>query len=178
MIKIIEKEPYKSFDRWKNRECLMYPNFMLKDEKEYFVLNRREPESSSNKQENQKILDKLKETNGKYTFFYGQFENPFEMLEDIILKRHLIIADENRPFDSRMTNEGSIDFHGNRDVYSSAFMYRIFDNELEKTLRQIVTFVNSEEWNKAEKELKKARCKYKDFEMNKDRLQENEELEN
>ena len=36
MIKIIEKEPYKNFDNWNNRECLMYPTMMIKDGKEHF----------------------------------------------------------------------------------------------------------------------------------------------
>lgn len=26
MIKFIEKEPYKNYDNWNERECLMYPN--------------------------------------------------------------------------------------------------------------------------------------------------------
>ena len=42
MIKIIEKEPYKNFDNWNNRECLMYPTMMIKDGKEHFIFNRRE----------------------------------------------------------------------------------------------------------------------------------------
>lgn len=114
MIKIIEKEPYKSYDRWNERDCLMYPVFMIKDGKEYFVLNRRETNLDYNNKENQRRLEKLNQTNGKYTVFYGDFENPFEMLKDIIKKMDLIITNNDRTFEKAMPNEDSIDFHGNR----------------------------------------------------------------
>ena len=143
MIKFIEKEPYKNYDNWNERECLMYPNVMIKEGKEYFVFNRREPDQEYKKMKNQKILNKLKETDGKYTIFYGDFENPFEMLKDIIVNKHLIISNKDIIFDKTMTDEESIDFHGNRDVYASAFMYRIFDKDLEKDLRAIVTLISN-----------------------------------
>ena len=54
MIKIIEKEPYKNFDNWNNRECLMYPTMMIKDGKEHFIFNRREPDAEYQEKENQK----------------------------------------------------------------------------------------------------------------------------
>lgn len=177
MIKFIEKEPYKNYDNWNERECLMYPNVMIKEGKEYFVFNRREPDQEYKKMKNQKILNKLKETDGKYTIFYGDFENPFEMLKDIIVNKHLIISNKDIIFDKTMTDEESIDFHGNRDVYASAFMYRIFDKDLEKDLREIVTLINNKEWEKAEIELQQRREKYKDWDLNCDERQKYEELE-
>ncbi len=177
MIKIIEKEPYKSYDRWNERDCLMYPVFMIKDGKEYFVLNRRETNLDYNNKENQRRLEKLNQTNGKYTVFYGDFENPFEMLKDIIKKMDLIITNNDRTFEKAMPNEDSIDFHGNRQNYSSAFMYRIFDKELENDLKEVVNFINGKEWDKAEMELQEKMEKYKNFQMENEELEANEEIE-
>ena len=174
MIEIIEKEPYKSFDNWNERECLMCPVFMIKDDKEYFVLNRREPSDDYRNKENQKRIEKLKQTNGKYTIFYGEFENPFEMLKEIIQKMDLIITNSDSIFDKQMTNEDSVDFHGNRQNYSSAFMYRLFDKELENDLKEIVTLINKKEWDKADIKLQEKEDKYKEFQIN---SMEVEELE-
>ena len=174
MIEIIEKEPYKSFDNWNERECLMCPVFMIKDNKEYFVLNRREPSDDYRNKENQKRIEKLKQTNGKYTIFYGEFENPFEMLKEIIQKMDLIITNSDSIFDKQMKNEDSVDFHGNRQNYSSAFMYRLFDKELENDLKEIVTLINKKEWDKADIKLQEKEDKYKEFQIN---SMEVEELE-
>lgn len=174
MIEIIEKEPYKSFDNWNERKCLMCPVFMIKDNKEYFVLNRREPSDDYRNKENQKRIEKLKQTNGKYTIFYGEFENPFEMLKEIIQKMDLIITNSDSIFDKQMTNEDSVDFHGNRQNYSSAFMYRLFDKELENDLKEIVTLINKKEWDKADIKLQEKEDKYKEFQIN---SMEVEELE-
>lgn len=168
MIEIIEKEPYKSYDSWNERECLMYPNVMIKDGKEYFILNRREPDSEYQESENKKRLEKLIQTNGKYTIFYGKFENPFEMLREIISKKDLIITNSKDIFDRRMTNEESVDFHGNRENYSSAFMYRIYDKKLENDLREIVEYINKKEWDIAEGVLVEKEKQYKDFKIKKD----------
>ena len=168
MIKIIEKEPYKSYDDWNNRECLMYPTMMIKDGKEHFVFNRREPEAEYQEQENQKRLEILQRTDGKYTMFYGKFENPFEMLREIIKEKDLIITNSQDIFDRRMTNEESIDFHGNRENYSSAFMYRIYDKKLENSLKEIVKYINKKEWEIAEGVLIENEKPFKNFNAKKD----------
>ena len=126
MIKIIEKEPYKNFDNWNNRECLMYPTMMIKDGKEHFIFNRREPDAEYQEKENQDI------------------------------------------FDRRMTNEESIDFHGNRENYSSAFMYRIYDKKLENALKEIVEYINKKEWEIAEGVLIENEQPFKNFNAKKD----------
>lgn len=110
MIKIIEKEPYKNYDEFNNRECLMYPIMMIKDGNEHFVFNRREPEEEYRKRENEKKIEKLIQTDGKYTVFYGEFENPFEMLREIIKEKDLIITNSQYIFERRMENEKSVDF--------------------------------------------------------------------
>ena len=153
MIKIIEKEPYKNFDNWNNRECLMYPTMMIKDGKEHFIFNRREPDAEYQEKENQKRIEILKRTDGKYTMFYGKYENPFEMLREIIKEKDLIITNSQDIFDRRMTNEESIDFHGNRENYSSAFMYRIYDKKLENALKEIVEYINKKDNKKIKNKL-------------------------
>lgn len=168
MIKIIEKEPYKNFDNWNNRECLMYPTMMIKDGKEYFVFNRREPDTEYQEQQNKKRIEKLKQSDGKYTIFYGAFENPFEMLREIIKEKDVIITNSQYIFDSRMQNEESVDFHGNRENYSSAFMYRIYDKNLENDLKEIVKHINKKEWNIAERLLIDKEKQYNDFNVKKD----------
>lgn len=167
MIKIIEKEPYKSFDKWNNQECLMYPTIMIKDGKERFIFNRREPDTEYSEKEKKKILEILLKTNGKYTMFYGEFENPFEMLRKIIKEKDLIITNS-QVFDRRITNEEAVDFHGNRENYASAFMYRIYDNDLENILREIVEHINKKEWDIAEGILIENEKKNKDFYIKKD----------
>lgn len=168
MIKIIEKEPYKNYDNWNDRECLMYPIVMIKDGKEHFIFNRREPNTEYQEKENQKRIEILKRTEGKYTMFYGKYENPFEMLRKIIEEKDLIITNSKDIFDRRMTNEESIDFHGNRENYSSAFMYRIYDKNLEKALKEIVEHINKKEWDIAENVLIENEKAYKYFNIKKD----------
>lgn len=168
MIKIIEKEPYKNYDNWNMRECLMYPTMMIKDGKEHFVFNRREPEVEYQEQENQKRLEILYRTDGKYTMFYGEFKNPFEMLREIINRKDTIITNSKDIFDRRMTKEDSVDFHGNRENYSSAFMYRIYDKNLENDLKEIVEHINKKEWDIAESVLIENEKPYKDFNTKKD----------
>lgn len=168
MIKIIEKEPYKNYDNWNMRECLMYPTMMIKDGKEHFVFNRREPEAEYQEQENQKRLEILYRTDGKYTMFYGEFKNPFEMLREIINRKDTIITNSKDIFDRRMTKEDSVDFHGNRENYSSAFMYRIYDKNLENALKEIVEHINKKEWDIAESVLIENEKQYKDFNTKED----------
>lgn len=168
MIKIIEKKPYKSYDNWNDRDCLMYPTMMIKDGKEHFIFNRREPDAEYQEKENQKRLEILERTDGKYTMFYGKFENPFEMLREIIKEKDLIITNSQEIFDRRMTQEESVDFHGNRENYSSAFMYRIYDKNLENALKEIVEYINKKEWDIAEGVLVEKEKQYKDFKIKKD----------
>lgn len=59
-------------------------------------------------------------------------------------------------------------FHGNREHYSSAFMYRIYDKKLENDLKEIVTHINKKEWDIAEGLLIEKEKQYKDFKIKKD----------
>ena len=182
-IKIIEKEPYKSFDSWHDTECLLYPTFMIKDNKEYFILNRREPNDDYKSKEDQKIIEKLKQTNGKYTIIYGKFENPFDMLRDIVKNQH--------SFDGNFINgmfeqdDDFIDFSGNRNELASAFMYRIYDIQMVKEIKEVVEDINNKLYSEANIKLKN--CKDEEFSedfneennsTNSEEVEEEEELEN
>lgn len=56
-------------------------------------------------------------------------------------------------------------------------MYRIFDKELENDLKEVVNFINGKEWDKAEMELQEKMEKYKNFQMENEELEANEEIE-
>lgn len=43
MIEIIEKYPRNDYSSFIG-ECLMYPTYMIKDNKEFFMFNRHEPD--------------------------------------------------------------------------------------------------------------------------------------
>ena len=43
MIEFIEKEPYYDYSTFTG-QCYMYPTFMVKDGKEYFMFNRLDPD--------------------------------------------------------------------------------------------------------------------------------------
>lgn len=63
------------------------------------------------------------------------------MLRKIIKEKDLIITNS-QVFDRRITtNEEAVDFHGNRENYASAFMYRIYDNDLKTFLKEIVEHI-------------------------------------
>ena len=172
MIKIIEKEPYKSYDRWNERNCLMYPVIMIKNNIEHFIFNRREPQESYEDQKDKRIIEQLKENDGMYATFYSPYQNPMEFLKNIIENRYTFYKDFTEFIEN--TQGKFVDFHGNLNEISSAFMYRIFDKELEKDLKKIVILINNKEWDKAEIELQERREKYNNIES---KIKQEEELE-
>lgn len=56
MIEFKEKEPFEYYDQWNLCKCLMYPNVMVKDGKEYFIINRKEPQEEYESYELNEIL--------------------------------------------------------------------------------------------------------------------------
>lgn len=88
MIEFVEKEPFKDYDNWNNRNCLMYPNVLVKDGKEYFIMNRREPQGSSNHREITEVIDQLRENNGAYLTFYGSYIQLMDFLSYIIKNQY------------------------------------------------------------------------------------------
>ena len=156
MIKFIEKEPFKSYNYFGCEDGLLYPNFMIKDGKEYFVLNRREPQPEYKDAEDQIIIDFLKRTNGTYTVFYGSFKIPTDFLKYVVEKKYSF-EDFSEFIDAEKSS--FTDFHGNLKEVSSAFRYRLYDTKLIQDLKKIVELINNKEWEKANELLDKVEIK-------------------
>ena len=147
MIEFIEKEPRKSYDYWNMNECLMYPNFMIKDGKEFFIMNRRVPQPKYKDNEIQEHIKQLKENNGAYITFYGANKIPIDMLKDIV-ERQFSFVEPTELFRKSELND-FVDFHGNLNELAAAFRYRIYDTEMLKDIKKIVSLINNKEWEKA-----------------------------
>lgn len=87
MIEFIEKEPFESYDNWNDCKSLLYPNVMIKDGKEYFIKNRREPHEIRYHTDIPEIIQQLKENNGTYATFYSNNRVIWDFL-DYIIKHH------------------------------------------------------------------------------------------
>lgn len=151
MLKFIEKEPYKSYDQWNMNDCLMYPNFMIKDGKEFFIINRRVPQPKYKDDEIQEFIRQLKENNGRYVTFYGSNKNPIDMLKSIVEKQFSFVE----PTDLFNKSELSdfVDFHGNLNELAAAFRYRIYDTTILKNIEKITSLINNKEWEKANEKI-------------------------
>ena len=133
MIEIKEKEPFELYNQWNLRECLMYPNVMVKDGKEYFIRNRRESMGNYEKDEFYRGIEQLKANDGTYLRFYGLYDKPTNMLEEIINRKHSFSnSDINELFrkETMKPYEEFVDFRGNRKEVADAFMYRLYDNKI------------------------------------------------
>lgn len=153
MVEFIEKEPYSSYDRFNGHDCKMYPTYMKKDGKEFFVFNRREPQSKNEDWLNDIRKKQLVKTDGAYFKFHGFYDSPIEMLNEIIKRKHHFTDPESTYYCS-FEKDGFIDFHGNRNEVSAAFHYRIYDEELATTIQKAVEHIIREEWEKAKGGLK------------------------
>ncbi len=153
MIKIVEKEPYESYDHFNTRDCLMYPNYMIKDGKEYFVVNRTSNPSWQENYDFNRIIEELKNNNGVYTRFYGFYNRPTELLSKIIERKHSFQYPSDKIeklFDSSLVPNSDIsDFHGNLNEVSAAFKYRIYDMEYVEKLKMVVNHIINKDWEKA-----------------------------
>lgn len=153
MIKFIEKERYYDGSPFVGG-CFYYPTYMIKNKKEYFVFNRREPDEKYNLEENEARKQQLIQTNGKYFKFNSFYENPIEMLNEIIERKHNFTDPENMYY-CGIEKSGFLDFHGNRKEVSAAFHYRIYDEKLASQIIKIVECINNKKWIEAETIMKK-----------------------
>lgn len=149
MIKFIEKERWMDNDPHIGRTYA--PIYMVKDGKEYFVINRvvlpNEPELD---EVNDKILNGdvreyeafLTLSEGRYFKLYGFYDNPMEMITEM-KERHHTFTDPNcvtKKYNDNRLN-GFIDFKGNRNEVSAAFHYRIYDMILAEEIRKAITSI-------------------------------------
>lgn len=147
MIEIIEKEPYYDNSMFTG-QCQMYPTYMLKDGKEFFMFNRREPDDKWRLAENEERKRQLIENDGAFFMFHGYYENPMDMLKEIAKRQHSFTEPDN-VFYTTIENEGVLDFHGNRREVSAAFFYRIYDTAMVEKVQAVVDLINHKEWDKA-----------------------------
>lgn len=146
MIKIIEKE--RCFDDSSlTGQCFLYPTYMVKDGKEYFMFNRREPDDPWKLRENEERKVFLISNGGRYFKIHGFYDDPFEMLKEISDRKHTFTEPEEENYIGSLEKNGFIDFHGNRVEVSAAFHYRIYDKKMAKEIREIVCLIHRKEWN-------------------------------
>ena len=148
MIKFIEKERYYDDSPFIGH-CYYYPTYMIKDGKEYFVFNRREPDDKWKLEENEAHKNQLIKTDGKYFRFHSFYENPVEMLKEIIERKHHFTT-PNKMYYGCIEGNGYLDFQGNRKEVSAAFHYRIYDEKLAMKIQEIVKKINSKKWSDEE----------------------------
>lgn len=145
-IEIFEKERHYD-DSLYTGGCYMYPTYMRKDGKEYFMFNRREPDDSWELQANEERKAFLVANGGKYFKFNGFYDDPFEMLKNMAERKHTFTEPEEQNYRCSFEKNGFIDFHGNRREVSAVFFYRIYDREMAKKIKEIVHHIHQEEWD-------------------------------
>ena len=139
MIEIIEKAGW-FYPSPFTGDCMMYPVFMIKDGKEYFVVNRREPEESWKEKEREAQIAEMLANDGAYIRFCGFYADPLEMLAEMEMRDHIFSDPDDLFLDCRNNlkgyGEGFVDFHGNRNEVSAAFHYRIYDVALLEEVKE------------------------------------------
>lgn len=138
MIEFFEKERYYD-DSCFTGQCWMYPVFMLKDGREYFVQNRREPDDNWKKEDLERRKAELLANDGAYFRFHGFYSDPLEMLAEIEKRGHTFTEPNSLFVDCRSSKsygEGFVDFHGNLNEVSAAFHYRIYDMDFLNAVKE------------------------------------------
>lgn len=146
-IQIIEKEPWFD-DSMFTGNCYMYPTYMVKGGREFFMFNRREPDDSWKLRENEERKKHLLSTGGAYFRLNGFYADPLEMLAEIVKRQHHF-ADPKNMWWSSFERNGFVDFHGNRREVSAAFHYRIYDAELAEKIKVTVDRIIRGQWEVA-----------------------------
>ncbi|WP_195985340.1 hypothetical protein [Clostridium sp. D33t1_170424_F3] len=142
MVEFIEKEPFTDTDPFIGETYA--PVFMVRDGVEYFVINRVasiDGDSFYARQANGRLeaaKQMLAENDGRYCMFYGPDPDPEKLLKEIERRGHTFTEPEDLFADCHdaIYGGGFVDFHGNLNEVSAAFMYRIFDSELVEKLKK------------------------------------------
>lgn len=141
MIEFIEKKGWFDGSPFTGG-CMMYPMFMVKDGKEYFMWNRREPDDSWKLKERERQKEELLANSGRYFHFHGLYADPFKMLEEMENRGHTFTEPDSLFVDCTGKPDGYgagfVDFHGNRNEVSAAFHYRIYDESMVEKIREAI----------------------------------------
>ena len=152
MIDIIEKEPHESLSAF-GRSYVLYPTYMVKDGKERFMFNRREPLDKREKRTDEERKNFLISTGGKYFVFHSQFTDPFEMIADIAKQKHSFTYKEIERVVKIESGGLFVDFHGNRRELSAAFFYRIYDEAMAAEIKELVEMIFAKDYEAVTKKL-------------------------
>lgn len=150
MIQIIEKAPHRDESPFIG-SCNLYPTYMVKDGREYFMFNRREPDDRWRLEANETRKTFLIANDGAYFKFNGFYDDPMAMLAEVARRKHHFTDPENMYYCS-IEECGYIDFHGNRREVSAAFHYRIYDPVLAARVQRAVERINREDWENWDRE--------------------------
>jgi len=142
VITFIEKESFNT-NIHPDISRRLIPVYMIKDGLEYFVMNRNAdiPDDGSLWAEQQNAVFKMAKSmlfsNGGMCFkFYGRYDSAYEMIR--IMKIYEFTFTNPEGVFKRCGDGYSaafVDFSGNFNEYSSAFHYRIYDEEMVRQLK-------------------------------------------
>ena len=153
MIQFFEKEPVDYKDPFGS---IHYPVYMRKGDCEYYVMARIENKRKHNpcftyinnfhsylNAELDKVKSMLIANDGKYAKLLGVFDDPFDMLNDMIERGHTFTEPKNLfTVHGMYIYEAYTVFHGTRKEISSDFRYSIYDNDmLEKIINKVKNII-------------------------------------
>lgn len=145
MIEIFEKDSYYDYSMFTG-QCFMYPTYMRKNNKEYFMFNRREPDNEWKLCENESRKQQLISTDSKYFRFHGFYDDPEEMLKAIAERKHSFVDNTLNKIVQQDSGKNFWDFSENRNEVSAAFFYRIYDPEYADKIKAKVQHILRKEY--------------------------------
>ena len=148
-ISFIEKEPW--FDPSPfTGDCHMHPNYMVKDGVEYFMFNRRVPDSSWREREIEERKVQLLSNGGMFFAFNGYKSDPLSYLWNVVKREHSFVPSSyHEPVMTVFENPLVVDMLCNLHELSAACHYRIFDEELAQLVRDVVALIQKKRYDEA-----------------------------
>lgn len=138
-IYFIEKKPIEDKNPFVGG--IFYPVYMIKNNKEYFVCNRRETKSKTEQTRLENIKQQLINNNGKIFKFYSFYDDPLDLI-NVIIKRKHHFDNPNKLFSGNFDKNGFIDFNGNLKEVSCAFNYRIYDFDIINKIKELIKHID------------------------------------
>lgn len=133
----------------------LFPVFMKKDGKSYFVYNHREGETEKQLLKDDMLKEQLIQNGGVYGTYKGYYRNPLDMLREMIGRKQHFTRPE-KIFENVFEKQGYGNFSGSRAEASADvadFYYRFYDIDVYDSLKQLVINILNENWQKAIEEL-------------------------
>lgn len=127
----------------------IFPVYMVKDKRKYFVFNRTTPAARWEHEEYKRRKQQLIENDGAYVRLVGGFYDPLEMLATMARGKHHF-TDPDNLYRGGLEKYGFLDFHGNRVEITASFFFRIYDRELASKIWAAAEHIKREEWDKAQ----------------------------